>query len=303
MKKVAVADFDGITANTTFVIKPNREVIYASLLPFLMLSDLFSEHSIKHSKGSVNPYINWKDIADFTFKLPSMDEQKRIAVLLWSIDDAVEKKLLLKVSINNLYLSSLEQIYGPKGSGAKRKIDYVCKVNANNLSANTDPNYRFQYLDIASILAPNKLGDLKEYYFREAPSRARRVVSPKSLVISLVRPYFQSFVIIENDVKDLIASTGTAVLDVLDGVDYRFVFHSFFTKHFLSFCEQRMNGTNYPAITPNDLKNYELRVPSRKEQCEAGQKLSALKDIEDELSSEIGQLSEIKKQIINQIFG
>ncbi|MFH0711265.1 MAG: hypothetical protein V1944_01685, partial [Candidatus Aenigmatarchaeota archaeon] len=55
----------------------------------------------------------------------------------------------------------------------------------------------------------------------------------------LLRPYFQSFVIIENDFKDLIASTGTAVLDMLDDTDYRFVFHSFFTKQFSSFCEQR----------------------------------------------------------------
>lgn len=34
LKKVAVANFDGITANTTFVIKSNKEKIYPALLPF-----------------------------------------------------------------------------------------------------------------------------------------------------------------------------------------------------------------------------------------------------------------------------
>jgi restriction endonuclease S subunit len=91
LKKVAVADFSGITANTTFVIKPNKEIIDPGLLPFLMLSDSFTEHSIKHSKGSVNPYINWKDIANYEFKIPpSIDDQKNIADLLWSIDSSIE---------------------------------------------------------------------------------------------------------------------------------------------------------------------------------------------------------------------
>jgi len=222
---------------------------------------------------------------------------------LWSIDEAVEKKLLLKESVSNLYLSCLEETYGPHAIGSRRKIQDLCNVNVNNLSANTDPAYRFKYLDIASILAPNTIGDLKEYSFQDAPSRARRVVSKNSLVLSLVRPYFQSFVIIENEFKDLIASTGTAVLDVFDDVDYKYIFHSFFTKQFSLFCEQRMNGTNYPAITSNDVKSFELVVPAFKEQCELGQKLSTLKGIEARLSHEMMQLNVIKKQIINQTVG
>ncbi len=106
LKKVAVADFDGITANTTFVIKPNRDKILPGLLPFLMLSDSFTEHSVKNSKGSVNPYINWKDIANFKFKLPPMNDQKNIADLLWSIDDVTESYMVARENLN-LYSSSL----------------------------------------------------------------------------------------------------------------------------------------------------------------------------------------------------
>ena len=91
LKKVAVADFDGITANTTFVIKPNSELIDSRLLPFLMLSDSFTKHSIENSKGSVNPYINWKDIANYEFLLPPKEEQARLAELLWAADEVVEK--------------------------------------------------------------------------------------------------------------------------------------------------------------------------------------------------------------------
>lgn len=91
LRKVALADFDGITANTTFVLESkNPEVLLQNLLPFIMLTDDFTTHSIKESKGSTNPYINWPDIAKYEFPLPPLDEQKHMAEILWVADEAVE---------------------------------------------------------------------------------------------------------------------------------------------------------------------------------------------------------------------
>ena len=92
LRKVAIAHFDGITSNTTFVIKGNKLNIDKRLLPFVMLSEGFAEHSIRNSKGSVNPYINWKDIANYEFLLPPKNQQDDLAGLLWSLDSATEKK-------------------------------------------------------------------------------------------------------------------------------------------------------------------------------------------------------------------
>ena len=58
LKKVAVADFDGICANTTFVFESKDPAAFEQrLLPFLMLSEGFTNWSIAHSKGSTNPYV------------------------------------------------------------------------------------------------------------------------------------------------------------------------------------------------------------------------------------------------------
>jgi len=92
LRKVAVADFEGITANTTYVIEPrDPEVLLPDFLPFVMSTETFHEHSIKQSKGSVNPYINFSDIAWYEFPLPPVDEQRRIADLLWAADDAFQE--------------------------------------------------------------------------------------------------------------------------------------------------------------------------------------------------------------------
>lgn len=82
LKKVAVAEWDGVTANTTFVLQAVEGRLLQELLPWLMLSERFTKHSIQESKGSTNPYINWPDIAKFEFDLPPIDRQRRIAEVL-----------------------------------------------------------------------------------------------------------------------------------------------------------------------------------------------------------------------------
>lgn len=88
LKKVAMAEFDGVTANTTFVLQADEGKLLQALLPWLMLSERFTEHSIRESKGSTNPYINFPDIAKFEFALPPLDQQRRIAEILWAVDEA-----------------------------------------------------------------------------------------------------------------------------------------------------------------------------------------------------------------------
>jgi type I restriction enzyme S subunit len=87
LRKVAVADFDGVCANTTFVVESHDDgVLLQEFLPFVMSSEPFHAFAIAESKGSVNPYVNWSDIERYEFNLPPLDDQKRIADLLWAIE-------------------------------------------------------------------------------------------------------------------------------------------------------------------------------------------------------------------------
>ena len=97
LKKVAVAHFEGITANTTFVLETKDNNIFAQrLLPFLMLSESFTNYSIRKSKGSTNPYVLFSDLADYEFELPSIEEQRVLADKLWAAYELKEayKKMI-----------------------------------------------------------------------------------------------------------------------------------------------------------------------------------------------------------------
>lgn len=75
-----------MTANTTFVPEAVEGKLLPELLPWIMLSERFTKHSVQESKGSTNPYINFPDIAKFEFDLPSLDQQRRIANIFWAVD-------------------------------------------------------------------------------------------------------------------------------------------------------------------------------------------------------------------------
>ncbi|OAX87921.1 restriction endonuclease [Xanthomonas nasturtii] len=88
LRKVAVADFEGVCANTTFVLEPkNPEELLPEFLPFLMQTEAFNAFSINNSKGSVNPYINFSDLERFPFALPPIEDQRSAVDLLRSAKD------------------------------------------------------------------------------------------------------------------------------------------------------------------------------------------------------------------------
>lgn len=107
LKKVAVAHFDGVTANTTFVFDPkNENLLIRELIPFLMLSDGFTEWSISKSKGSTNPYVLFSDLADYKCLVPEIPEQKRLAETLWFLEQS-KREYALSIEKIDQYIESL----------------------------------------------------------------------------------------------------------------------------------------------------------------------------------------------------
>src|SRR5687768_12816419 len=87
LRKVAIADFEGVTANTTYVLEPkNPNVLLPELLPFIMQNEAFNQHSVRESKGSVNPYVNFSDLASYLFALPPVEEQRRLMTAFQSLE-------------------------------------------------------------------------------------------------------------------------------------------------------------------------------------------------------------------------
>lgn len=85
-KKVALAEFEGICSAHALVLRARPGFIDPAFLPVFLSSDYFLDRAIEISVGSLSPTVNWRDLKSQEFVLPPLDEQKRIADLLWAIE-------------------------------------------------------------------------------------------------------------------------------------------------------------------------------------------------------------------------
>jgi len=89
-RKVAVADFSGVCSGDIYVLEPKGKDLLPELLPFICQTDAFFEHAVGTSAGSLSPRTNWTSLSGFEFALPPIEEQRRIARLLWAVDATMD---------------------------------------------------------------------------------------------------------------------------------------------------------------------------------------------------------------------
>lgn len=90
-RKLAVAEFDGICSAHAMVVRAKPNSVMPEFLPFLMMSDRFMKRAVEISVGSLSPTINWTTLKHEEFAFPPLDQQWRIAEILWAVDGAVER--------------------------------------------------------------------------------------------------------------------------------------------------------------------------------------------------------------------
>ena len=98
LKKAAVAPFDGICSGDITVIQAIPEKILPELLPFIIQNDALFDFAVGKSAGSLSPRVKWEHLRKYSFELPDMEEQHRLAKVLWAMDAAKKayQKLIQK---------------------------------------------------------------------------------------------------------------------------------------------------------------------------------------------------------------
>ena len=104
-RKLAVSEFGGICSAHAMVIRARPDKVLPEFLPFLMMSDRFMNRAVEISVGSLSPTINWTTLKLETFDLPPLDQQRRIAEILWAVDEQQQANLAVVESLNELNLA------------------------------------------------------------------------------------------------------------------------------------------------------------------------------------------------------
>lgn len=146
-----------------------------------------------------------------------------------------------------------------------KHFEDVADIDKESLNGNTPKDYEFDYISLSDV----ESGDLKiettKQIFSEAPSRARRIVKKGDVLMATVRPNLQGFSLIRENVKDLIASTGFAVITV-NKCSNEFLYQYLFSAGIARQFYQLLVGSNYPAINSSDVRKLKLPLPPLPEQ-------------------------------------
>lgn len=128
-KKVAIAPFDGIFSAHGMVLRPNEEVIDRDFFPFFISSDYFLDAAIAISVGSLSPTINWRDLKELEFKLPSLDKQRELAKIFWAMEETKNSYQILLQKTGELIKSQYIKMFGDPGSIDNRwKNTPICEL-------------------------------------------------------------------------------------------------------------------------------------------------------------------------------
>ena len=138
-KKVAISPIDGVFSAHGMVLRPKENVICKEFLPFFISSDYFLNEAIRISVGGLSPTINWKDIKELEFNLPSIDEQKVLAEKLWAAYEVKQSYLKMIDATDEMVKAQFIEMFGDNTK--KKKINDVCDVRGGSTPTRTTKEY------------------------------------------------------------------------------------------------------------------------------------------------------------------
>lgn len=260
-RKLAIAPFDGIFSAHGMVLRPNEEVVDKNYFPFFMSSDLFMERAVQISVGGLSPTINWKDLREQEFPLPSLAEQKVLADKLWAAYRLKESYKKLLLATEEMVKSQFIEMFKDKKTNGK--IADLVDTDIKSVKKSFNKDDLIEYIDISSVNAKSRtLNETTQYIVSSAPSRAQQCVQNGDILVSTVRPINRNVAVVDRDLTNLVASTGFCVLRPKDG--YREYLLAIVTsdKYTDKMCDIASGGL-YPAVNNSDVLSYDIFIPDK----------------------------------------
>ena len=299
LRKVALADFEGICANTTFVLETKSDELLQEFLPHVMSTERFHEHSISKSKGSVNPYINFVDLNDYEFALPPIAEQHRIIALIKTVDQLIDAHREI-----------------PFGSQRDAMLLDLLRVNSKGLKTvclNEISKISYGYTESAfrEIIGPKflRITDIQDgavdwesvpYCRIDDPTFAKQKLNDGDIVFARTGTVGKSF-LVRNPPDAVSASYLIRVQADSTKVSPEFLFLNFQTRDYWKQIHAGKSGSVQGGFNASKLGRLEIPLPPLAKQIEIVDEMAALQNLEMKTSFSLKHLSNLRSGLLNSL--
>ncbi|MBB4955943.1 type I restriction enzyme S subunit [Agrobacterium vitis] len=253
-----LAEADGIVSPAYVVLQP-KENIYSRFAYHWFKSarmiHLFWAYSHGLTEDRLRLYFD--SFSEIPVVAPPLNQQKKIAAVLDAWDQAIDQAERL-ISANRLAYRSKLNAFAELERAPTLRLDQIAEINVRSLPASTDPKFEFDYFDIAAAEDGSERELSGRIVFKNAPSRARRLVANEAVVYSTVRPLLRRLFTAKSR-PDIVYSTGYSILEPTESCMVGYLKHLLVSNLVERQVYARLTGSGYPAINENDLA--EIRIP------------------------------------------
>lgn len=184
------------------------------------------------------------------------------------------------------------------------RIKDVVSINSKSLTEKTTSDYTFKYIDIGNVNVSGVIAEPELIDFGSAPSRARRIVKKNDVIISTVRTYLKAVAFFQADQKDIIVSTGFAVLSANKKIEPNYLAYLVRSEAFIDNVIRYSIGVSYPAINTATLASLPISIPGKFEQKVISnflnQKTTAIDKKIALLETKISSYKELSNSLLNE---
>ena len=315
LRKVAITDRDAVVSAHSMVIRPKGDLIVPEFLPCFMQSSIFWKTAHAISEGSMSPTIKWKTMAKQEFWIPTIEEQKKISELLWSIEENAEKneslintyKVIKKELLDELLTNGIgHTIFKESEIGKIPKEWNVIKIeDIANIRRGASPR-PIKNPDYFSNDGPGwiRIGDVTpiykyinkttQYLSKLGASKSVRVTKG-NLIMSICATIGKPVIV---DMDACIHDGFVLFEDITDDIDYEFLYYVLLkTEEF--FKSQKQEGTQ-GNLNTTIVGNTVIALPDTIE--EQKQIVNIFNDVDNSIkkcTDNINYVLSLKKKLTN----
>jgi type I restriction enzyme S subunit len=307
LRKSGVVNFSGVVADKTYVLDALPENgLLQEFLPFLLASDHFIAYATAEATGSMNPRLLWGQMQRYEFALPPLDQQKRIADLMWSMEAHQNSRGALAVSLRLAYESWLEKRLSGETTRHLGEIVHLQhgRPVPSHLYGNVGvallrpgdmkPNGCTQWTD-SSVRIPKSFGE----------ENADCLLSPGDLVINMtaqsLEDRFLGRVCRMHDAAFLNQRIGR--LTPVQGITSEFLHIALRTPSFSAWVARRSEGSKVKHMHWRHIEDFPLPFPSEDVQAEIIAEAESWTRAMDSVAHEARNVSTLKQTVTSEIFG
>lgn len=259
---------------------------------------------------SGQPGINANEYASYSFAVPSLPEQRKIADFLSAVDaviaaqqaevDAWEQR---KKGVMQKLFSQEVRFKADDGSDfpewEEKKLGDVC--TQLNMTIDPQANGDDEFVEY-SMPAYDNQRTAKVVLGRDMSS-ARKIMPTPCVLINKLNVRKKRVWVIEQPESNAVCSTEFVPLTSKTS-DLRFLGYLTMTDGFTNYLLNCSSGSSnsQKRVAPNDLLNYVVKFPSPPEQSKIADCLSSIDDVIAKAKAELAKWQELKKGLLQQMF-